>query len=138
MKLLFKRLHPDAKLPTRANAGDAGFDLSSVEEYHIPAGGRELINTGLSVAIPEGHYGRIAPRSGLAVKSGVSVLGGVVDSSYRGEVKVVLASADAVFIKAGDRVAQLILERISTPEAEWADELPETARGVGSFGSSGR
>lgn len=139
MKLQFKKLHESASLPSRSNAGDAGYDLSAVEHWTIPVGKRALVDTGLAVAIPGGHYGRIAPRSGLAVKKGLQTGAGVVDSCYRGSVKVLLFNQgeDTVFITPGDRIAQLIVERIATPEPEWVDELPETSRGIGGFGSSG-
>lgn len=140
MTLQFKRLHSDAQLPKRANPGDAGYDLVSVEAVSIPPGRRALIDTGLAVAIPEDHYGRIAPRSGLAVKAGVNLGAGVVDSGYRGPVKVLVFNHGVghFVVAPGDRIAQIILERISTPEPEWAEELPETVRGDGGFGSSGK
>lgn len=140
-KLKFKRLSENAILPTRANPSDAGLDLHSGESVLVlSTGSRVAITTGLAVAIPEGHYGRIAPRSGVAVKYGIDVLAGVVDSSYRGPLKVVLINhgAEEVLIHRGDRIAQLIIEKIITPEAEWADELDETERGAGGFGSSGK
>lgn len=149
MKLQFKKLHPDAKLPTRGSEHAAGYDLCAVEDAFLypPASvfsgvriERQVIRTGLSIAIPPGCYGRIAPRSGLAAKHGIDVLAGVVDFDYRGEILVVLVNlGDMPFsVSAGDRIAQLILESIETPEPEWANELPDTARGENGFGSTGR
>jgi dUTP pyrophosphatase len=140
VKLQFKKLHPDAKLPVRANPGDAGYDLSCIENVEIPAGDRLLIRTGLAVAVPEGYYGRIAPRSGLAVKLAVQTGAGVVDAGYRGELKVLLfnhSKDTLVTLEAGAKISQLILEAIITPEPEFVDELPETVRGAGGFGSTG-
>jgi dUTP pyrophosphatase len=136
--LKFLKLHPAAKLPTRGSKYAAGLDLYSVEDTIIPAGERVLVRTGLSVAIPSGYYGRVAPRSGLAAEYGVDVLAGVIDSDYRGEIVCVLINhgREIVHLKAGRRVAQLLLESIITPQAEWADKLDETDRGSGGFGSS--
>jgi dUTP pyrophosphatase len=136
--LKFVKLHPSAKLPTRGSGHAAGLDLYSVEDATIPAGERALVRTGLSVAIPLGFYGRVAPRSGLAVEFGVDVLAGVIDSDYRGEIICVLInhSKETIHLEAGRRVAQLVLESIITPQAEWADRLDETDRGSGGFGSS--
>lgn len=134
-----KRLHADAVLPERATAGAAGYDMHTVEEAAVPARGQITVSTGLAVAIPQGHYGRVAPRSSLAAK-GIDVGAGVVDADYRGQVKIVLFNhGDAPYVvSAGDRVAQLIIERIATPEAQWVDDLDGTGRGDGGFGSTGR
>ena len=138
--LKFLKLHPAAKLPTRGSAGAAGLDLYALEEVTLaPRGGRATVRTGLSVALPGGFYGRVAPRSGLAVKYGLDVLAGVIDSDYRGEIMCALVNhgCDALVLEAGGRVAQLIVEAIITPEPAWADALDETARGAGGFGSTG-
>lgn len=139
MKLKFKKLHEDAKLPTRGSEHAVGYDLSTVEEFTLSPGAVRMIRTGLAAAIPDGHYGRLAPRSGLAAKNGISLGGGVIDPDYAGEIKVILMNHGPapVAFHVGDRVAQLILEKCSTPEAEWVDELPETGRGHGGFGSTG-
>lgn len=138
MSLKVKLETKNAKVPLR-NEGDAGYDLFSDKDYVVPAGGKEMINTGISVAIPSGHYGRIAPRSGLAWKNSIDVGAGVIDMSYRGLVKVILFnhSKKDYAIKQGDRIAQLILEKISTPEIEVVTSFESTTRGDNGFGSSG-
>jgi dUTP pyrophosphatase len=138
-RLEFMRLHPLAKLPTRGSLYAAGLDLHSIESLRIPARGRASVKTGLAVAIPSGFYGRVAPRSGLAVKHGLDVLAGVIDSDYRGEIICALINHDdkPFEVEAGMRIAQLVIESIETPEPIWSEELSETKRGVGGFGSSG-
>ena len=138
-ELKFLRLHPAAKLPTRGSAHAAGLDLCSIEQVTLAAGARAAVRTGLSVAIPEGFYGRIAPRSGLAVNYGLDVLAGVIDSDYRGEIVCALVNhgRETFVLAAGQRIAQLIVEAIITPEPAWADSLDETARGASGFGSTG-
>ncbi|HEY0080698.1 MAG TPA: dUTP diphosphatase [Pyrinomonadaceae bacterium] len=138
-RLKFGRLHPSAKLPTRGTPQAAGLDLYSIEALSIPPGGRASAGTGLSVAIPVGFYGRIAPRSGLAVRFGLDVLAGVVDADYRGELRCVLVNhgAETVELEAGSRVAQLLVEVIAMPQAVWSDELDATERGEAGFGSTG-
>lgn len=137
--LKFLKLHPAAKLPARGSAGAAGLDLFAVEEVTLESGARAMVRTGLSVAIPRGFYGRVAPRSGLAVRHGLDVLAGVIDSDYRGEIKCALVNhgQETLTLEAGQRVAQLIVEAIITPEPAWADALDQTARGEGGFGSTG-
>lgn len=139
--LRVKKKDPDAVIPSRATPGSAGYDLTSVESHIILPGRRAIVSTGLSIAVPEGTYGRIAPRSGLAVKSGIGVGAGVVDSDYRGEVKVVLFNHDihnTYEVKPGHRIAQLVLEKIVCAEVEEiVGELQDTYRGDGGFGSTG-
>jgi dUTP pyrophosphatase len=137
--LRFQKLHELATLPTRGSRFAAGLDLYSVEGLTIEAGGRAAVGTGLCVAIPEGFYGRVAPRSGLAIRHGLDVLAGVIDGDYRGEIRCALINhgREPVRIEVGQRVAQLIIEAIATPEPAWADELEETSRGTGGFGSTG-
>lgn len=131
-------LKPGAKMPIRASIGAAGYDLFAIEDVTINCFEFTLVSTGVSMAIPEGYYGRVAPRSGLAVKNGVMVGAGVIDSDYRGEIKVALARLNGVYnIKAGDRIAQLIIEKISTPTLVQVDWLADTTRGDGGFGSTG-
>lgn len=140
-RLEFMRLHAGARLPTRGSLHAAGLDLYSIESLTLDSrGGRAGVRTGLAVSIPEGFYGRVAPRSGLAVRHGLDVLAGVIDSDYRGEIICALINhgAEPFRIEAGTRVAQLIIEAITTPEAVWSEALSETARGQGGFGSTGQ
>jgi len=137
--LLFKRLDPRAVLPTRGSVAAAGLDLYAIEDLAIPPGERCLARTGLAVAIPEGHYGRIAPRSGLATKSGLDTLAGVIDADYRGEIRCLLynSGSEIIQLAGGTKICQLIIEKIITPDPVWADEITETDRGSGGFGSTG-
>tara|TARA_Y100001970_G_scaffold154575_1_gene189417 strand:- start:313 stop:789 length:477 start_codon:yes stop_codon:yes gene_type:complete len=136
--LRVKRIGTAGALPTRGSEYAAGVDLYASETVEIPTQERRTVCTAIQVAIPHGHYGRIAPRSGLAVKHQIDVCAGVVDADYRGEVKVVLANFgfEPYTVKRLDRIAQLILERISLPVIVEVDELDETKRGDGGFGST--
>jgi len=140
MTLAVQKLSPQAVLPKRADDGAAGYDLTASEMAVILPGCHGSVHTGLAVAVPGGTYGRVAPRSGLAVRNGIGVLAGVVDASYRGEVMVVLInhSQEPFHVYRGDRIAQLVLERIETPDVVEVGSLPETGRGAGGFGSTGR
>ena len=137
--LSFKRLDPRAVLPSRGSASAAGLDIHAIEDVTIPPGQRCLARTGLAVAIPEGYYGRIAPRSGLATKNGLDTLAGVVDADYRGEIGCLLynAGSETIHLPAQSKICQLIIEKIITPAPTWADEITETDRGSGGFGSTG-
>ncbi|KAL8554960.1 hypothetical protein ACS0TY_002953 [Phlomoides rotata] len=137
--LLVKRLSEKAILPSRASPLSAGYDLSSAVETKVPARGKALVPTDLSIAVPEGTYARIAPRSGLALKQSIDVGAGVVDADYRGPVGVILFNhSDVDFeVKHGDRIAQLIIQKIVTPEVTEVDDLDTTVRGSGGFGSTG-
>ncbi|ETW84263.1 hypothetical protein HETIRDRAFT_425693 [Heterobasidion irregulare TC 32-1] len=137
--LLIKRLSAKAKLPTRGSALAAGYDLYSAEKKIIPARGKALVDTQLSIAVPAGTYGRVAPRSGLASKFMIDTGAGVIDADYRGIVFVLLFNlSDQDFtVEEGDRVAQLVLERIITPDVLEVEDLDATARGEGGFGSTG-
>lgn len=137
--LSFKRLDPRAVLPTRGSVAAAGLDLYAIEDLTLPPGERCLARTGLAVGIPEGYYGRIAPRSGLATKNGLDTLAGVIDSDYRGEIRCLLynAGSETIQLTGGSKICQLIIEKIITPEPNWADEITETDRGSGGFGSTG-
>ncbi|GMH03276.1 hypothetical protein Nepgr_005115 [Nepenthes gracilis] len=137
--LKVKKLSESAILPSRASPFSAGYDLSSAIEIKVPARGKALVATGLSIGIPEGTYARVAPRSGLALKHSIDVGAGVIDADYRGEVGVILFNhSDVDFeVKVGDRIAQLIIEKIMTPDVVEVEELDSTARGVGGFGSTG-
>jgi dUTP diphosphatase len=140
-ELLIRRLHPDAQMPAGAYEGDAGLDLASVEEAVLAPGERRTVATGLAVAIPDGHAGFVQPRSGLASRHGITVVNapGLIDAGYRGELKVVLLNTDPdepFHIRAGDRIAQLVvlaLPRITVTEA---DDLPPSERAERGFGSS--
>jgi len=137
--LRFKQLDHRATLPTRGSSFAAGLDICSIEDLVIGPRERATARTGLAMAIPHGFYGRVAPRSGLAVKQGLDVLAGVIDSDYRGELCCVLynTSNTAIVLPGGSKICQLIIEKIITPKAVWATELDETARGAGGFGSTG-
>ena len=138
-QLRFKQLDGRATLPTRGSSFAAGLDICSIEELVIQPRQRAIARTGLAVAIPPGFYGRVAPRSGLAARHGLDVLAGVIDSDYRGELCCLLYNTgDAVIeLPAGNKICQLIVEKIITPEAAWTTDLDETARGAGGFGSTG-
>ena len=137
--LQVKRLSGESVIPTRGSPFSAGYDLSSAEDMVIKANDKGIVKTDLSIACPEGTYARIAPRSGLAVKKFIDVGAGVVDADYRGPVGVVLFNfgTEDFAIKKGDRIAQLILEKISMADAVEVDELTNTERGSGGFGSTG-
>ncbi len=137
--LRFKRLDERATLPTRGSDASAGLDIYSIEDLSIEPKQRVLARTGLAVAVPKGFYGRVAPRSGLAVKNGLDVLAGVIDSDFRGEVCCALLNTgdETLTLPAGSRLCQLIIEQIITPTPTWSEELDKTARGAGGFGSTG-
>jgi dUTP pyrophosphatase len=130
----------DGPVPEYSSPAAAGADLRASEEVLIPAGGRAAVATALHLEIPAGHVGLIWPRSGLAVRHGIDTLAGVVDSDYRGEVRVVLVNhGDAPFeIRPGDRIAQILIQKVERPAFVAAADLSETARGSGGFGSTGR
>jgi dUTP pyrophosphatase len=141
--LRFARLSAGAREPSRAHHGDAGYDLYAAEAATLAPGERASVGTGIAVAIPDGWAGLVLPRSGLAAKHGITLPNapGLIDSGYRGEVRVLLLNTDpseAFEISPGDRIAQLLLVRHETPELIEVESLDETARGVGGFGSSGR
>lgn len=135
-------LSPGARVPSRAHADDAGLDLCAVEDAVIPPLGRALIGTGVAIAIPAGTAGMVCPRSGLAVRHGITVLNGpgIVDAGYRGEIKVPLHNTDpeqSFPVRAGDRIAQLVIVPVLAPDLEIVESLDETERATGGFGSSG-
>ena len=143
MQLRFQRLTDDAILPARAHDEDAGLDLCAAEAAHIGPGGRWRVRTGLAVELPEGHAGLVVPRSGLALKHGISLVNapGLIDPGYRGEIGVLLLNTDPaeVFrIEPGDRIAQLLVVPFSAVEVESVDRLGDSERGEGGFGSTGR
>ena len=141
IELQITRLRPDAVVPTRAYAGDAGLDLAACERVEIAPGERAVVPTGLAVAIPEGYAGFVTPRSGLAVRHGIGKVNapGLIDSGYRGEVKVVLLNTDLrdpFVVEPGMRIAQLVVVPVSLTEPKEVRELPGSERGERGFGSS--
>ncbi|CAB4708619.1 MAG: dUTP diphosphatase [Actinobacteria bacterium] len=141
IELPIKRLHPDAVIPVRAYAGDAGLDLAACERVELEPGQRALVGIGLAVAIPEGHAGYVQPRSGLATKHGISIVNspGLVDSGYRGELKVTLLNTDlteSFLVEPGMRIAQLVVLQIPEVRPFEVNDLPDTERGDRGFGSS--
>jgi dUTP pyrophosphatase len=138
--VLIKKVTPTAQMPTRATDGSAGFDIYSVSRVTIAGGDRAMVPTGIIAAIPQGIYGRIAPRSSLAINHGLITSGGVIDNDYRGEIWVIiLNTSDKEYtFERGDRVAQIVFEKYETPELVNAVELNDTKRGTGGFGSTGK
>ena len=141
-QLPVRRLREDAVLPERAYAGDAGLDLAACERVELAPGQRAVVGTGLAVAIPEGHAGFVQPRSGLADRHGISIVNapGLIDSGYRGELKVILLNTDAAerfVVEPGMRIAQLVVLELPELELVELDELPATERGARGHGSSG-
>ena len=141
-ELQVKLLHPDARPPERTRPGDAGYDLRCVEPFALDPGERRLVPTGVAIALPPGTAGLVVPRSGLAIKHGISVVNGpgLVDPNYRGELRVILVNLGAERFEAqtGDRIAQLLIVPFVAPDLQLVDELPESERGANGFGSSGR
>ena len=141
MTLRFKRIHPDAILPSYAHPSDAGMDVRSVADLTIAPGKRALVPTGLVMQLPPMYEAQVRPRSGLALKSGVTVLNspGTIDSGYRGEVGVILANfGESDFqVKKGDKIAQIVIAPVTQPTIEETDVIDETDRGAGGFGSTG-
>ena len=140
--IALKRLDPEIAIPQRAHPGDAGVDLCSTVDVTIDPGDRILVGTGIAVALPEGTVGLIHPRSGLAAKSGLSVVNtpGTVDAGYRGEIKVCLINHDTatpIHIRRGDRIAQLVVQRVELVDFVEVTDLDETSRGAGGYGSTG-
>jgi dUTP pyrophosphatase len=137
------RLREDAVLPGRAYAGDAGLDLVACERHELAPGGRALVGTGIAVAIPDGHAGLVTPRSGLAAEHGITIVNtpGLVDSGYRGELRVILHNTDgrdAFVVEPGMRIAQLVVVAVPQTELREVEALPPSERGESGFGSSGR
>lgn len=140
MEIKIKKLHPDAIVPSYAYATDAGMDLFSAEDVTIPAGSTIAVATGIAMEIPEGYAGLIWDKSGLAINHGLKTFGGVIDAGYRGEVKVGMRNFNSHehIIKAGNKVAQMVIQKIESPRIVLADELSDTPRGDGGFGSTGK
>lgn len=142
IKLPIKRLDPSVELPSYAYDGDAGLDLRSNEDVTLEPFERRLVATGLAIAIPDGYAGFVQPRSGLALREGLSMANtpGLIDAHYRGELKVCAINLDPynpIHIEHGERIAQLVIQKVPVVELEEVDELDETDRGCGGFGSSG-
>jgi dUTP diphosphatase len=142
MQIAVKRLDPDLPLPGYARASDAGLDLRSSERVVIEPGERALVGTGVAVAIPPGFAGLVVPRSGLALRHGVTVLNapGLIDAGYRGEVKVLLVNHDRkapVILERGERIAQLVVQAVAAVDLVEVPELSASERGAGGFGSTG-
>jgi len=143
MRLSVKRLDPDLPLPSYAHLGDAGLDLFSAHDEVIAPGDRKLIATGIALAVPDGYAGFVQPRSGRALREGLSFANtpGLIDSHYRGEIKVIAVNLDpdrAIHVLRGEKIAQLVIQRVERVEIAEVDELDQTARGEGGFGSTGR
>ena len=143
VKLSIKRLDPGVALPAAANPGDAGLDLRSTVDATIKPGERQVVGTGIAAAIPGGYAGFVQPRSGMAARHGLGVVNspGLIDSGYRGEIKVVLINLDpseAIVIARGDRIAQLVVLPVPAVVVDEVEDLPGSERGGGGFGSTGR
>jgi dUTP pyrophosphatase len=140
--VLITRLDPALPLPARAHPGDAGVDLVAAADVQLAPGARAVVSTGLAIALPDGYAAFVHPRSGLAARHGVTIVNapGTVDAGYRGEIKVTLLNTDPaqpVSFARGDRIAQLVIQRVACPVFHEVDSLPGSARGDGGFGSTG-
>jgi len=139
--LHIRKLDPSVSVPAYAHPGDAGLDLCSAEDVELEPGQRAMVGTGFAMALPEGYAAFVQPRSGLAARSGISIVNtpGLIDCHYRGEVKVILVNlgGEPFEVKKGDRIAQMVIQRVETARALVVEELDETARGEGGFGSTG-
>ncbi len=143
MELPFKRLDPAAELPAAQHEGDAGLDLRAIVDVEVGPGERALVPTGLATAIPQGHAGLVLPRSGLASKHGLTLANapGLIDAGYRGEIVCAVVNMDrseSVKIAKGDRIAQLVIVAVPAMAPRWVEDLPDSGRGEGGFGSTGR
>lgn len=142
MRIPIKKLRPEATLPKYAHQGDAGCDLYSCEDVTLTPGARAKVATGIALAIPDGYAGFVQPRSGLAARHGISIVNspGLIDSKYRGELCVLLVNLDpreAYGVSKGDKIAQLVIQKVEEVSFDLAEELDDTSRGEGGFGSSG-
>ncbi len=142
VEILIRRLDPGVPVPSYAHPGDAGADLATTIDVHLEPGERAVVPTGISLALPVGYVGLVHPRSGLAARCGLSIVNtpGTVDAGYRGEVKVLLVNLDPVHpvtLRRGDRIAQLVVQRVEHARFVEVDRLPESSRGDGGYGSTG-
>ena len=140
MKLLVQKLDERAVLPSRSHHDDAGLDLCALEAVTLAPGERQAVGTGVALAIPSGYVGLIWDKSSIPFKYGVKSMGGVIDAQYRGEVKVILVnlSQETATFEAGQKIAQLLVQKVKLPEVEVVDALPGSVRGEGGFGSTGK
>ena len=142
LEILVTKLDNDAVIPTYAKPGDAGADLYSISELVLAPGERALVKTGIAIALPNGYVGLVHPRSGLGLKNGISVVNtpGTIDSGYRGEIGVVLINHDlheSFQVKKGDRIAQLVIQKVENAQFKVVNQLPESERAAGGYGSTG-
>ncbi|WP_281284998.1 dUTP diphosphatase [Corynebacterium canis] len=142
LRVRLRRLDPAMPIPQRAHRGDAGVDLASTEDVRLEPGERALVGTGIAIALPLGYVGLIHPRSGMAARHGLSIVNtpGTVDADYRGELKVCLINLDpreSIVISRGDRIAQLVIQKVELCDFVEVDELDATVRGAGGYGSTG-
>jgi len=140
MKIKVKKLDSRSKMPAYAHPGDAGMDLFSLERMSLRPGERVSCPTGIALEISEGYVGLVWDKSGLASKNGIKTMAGVIDSGYRGEIKIVLAnlSQEVYTVNAGEKIAQLLIQKVENPEIEIVENLSDTVRGDGGFGSTGK
>jgi len=139
MKLKIKKVKKGARLPKYVHKNDAGMDLFSAESFVLNPGERKVCLTGIAMAIPTGYVGLIWDKSGVAAKGGIKTMGGVIDSNYRGEIGIILKnlSDNKYKISKGDKIAQMLIQKVASPEIEEVDDLENTDRGEGGFGSTG-
>lgn len=142
VQVLITRIDPTVRLPTYAKGGDAGADLMTTIDFTLAPGERQLVPTGIAIALPDGYVALVHPRSGLAIKHGVTLVNapGTVDAGYRGEIQCILINHDpheSLSFKKGDRIAQLVIQKVERAEFVEVSELPGSGRGVGGFGSTG-
>jgi dUTP pyrophosphatase len=142
LEILVTKLDNDAVIPTYAKPGDAGADLYSISDLVLSPGERALVRTGIAIALPNGYVGLVHPRSGLGLKNGISVVNtpGTIDAGYRGEIGVVLINHDlheSFQVKKGDRIAQLVIQKVENAHFKLIDQLPESERATGGYGSTG-
>jgi dUTP pyrophosphatase len=142
LEILVSKLDNDAVIPTYAKLGDAGADLYSISDLVLTPGERALVKTGIAIALPNGYVGLVHPRSGLGLKNGISVVNtpGTIDAGYRGEIGVVLINHDlheSFQVKKGDRIAQLVIQKVENAHFKLIDQLPESERATGGYGSTG-
>ena len=142
MEIKIQKIHPDAIIPKYAHEGDSGMDLYSIEERTLPSMARTLMPTGIRIALPKGYEAQVRPRSGLALKKGISIINtpGTIDSGYRGDVGVILInhSKETVTIDKGERIAQIVIQKVECAKITEVESLDETERGQNGFGSTGR